>query len=244
MSELVLKPSEFEGLLDTPQMCSRLKVEEDPGPKVIALVGKGASLSDYLKEPIHHKIDETWGINATACYINCDRVFRMDSEAIEKDNPLFKAQGLDMGLTDEFIASKVGKTPIYVSGPRTGALSACNLQQFPIDDFIARFRKYFEDDPSKFIVNNAFAYMVGLAVMEGATIIRTYGMDFTYPTVQELGDGRETAGCWITIARKEGVKVVVNPTSMLLGGYKQMMPEPMVGRGVFYGYEEEPFFDA
>ena len=218
---------------------------DDKPTKVIALVGKGASLSDYLKEPIHHKIDETWGINATACYINCDRIFRMDGESVGENNPLFLAQGLDMGLTDEFIASKVGQTPIYVSSlKRKGPLSGCNLLEFPIQMFIDRFQKYFEYDPSKFVVNNAFAYMVGLAIMEGATIIRTYGMDFTYPTVQELGDGRETAGCWITIARYEGVKFVVNPTSMLLAGYKQLMPEPMTGRGVFYGYEVDPHLEV
>lgn len=92
-----------------------------------------------------------------------------------------------------------------------------NAQRFPIEQVEAAFGAYWASGP---------AYMVALAMLEGASEIHVYGIHLA--TQQEYVDQRPNFEWWLGVAAGRGIKIVMAEAS------------PVLKHGWRYAYDPKP----
>lgn len=168
---------------------------EDLSEKEIAIVGLGASYSDYIMARINsRKFDEVWGINSIGGIIHVDRTFMMDPASRFLDD--IKA-GTQTGIAEEFLLKTPNKGPIY----------SCELDErvpeiveYPLKEVIPELGfSYF---------NNTVAYAIAFAIASKVKKINLFGIDFSYKkNIYFAEAGRACCEFWCAIALTRGIQV-------------------------------------
>lgn len=189
-------------------------------PERLAIVGLGGSSLSYVQEVDSvgnrfSKFDEVWTMNSYCNVIQSDRLWHMDNVAVQRlrsDN--VKVQGM-------LEAMKKYQGPIYTS---ILDKEYPQMVQFPLFEVI--------DKMGSIYYNNTSAYAIAYAVWLGVKQISLYGMDFTWPGLNEAEEGRGCVEYWIGQGSARGVRFNVVPTSSLMGAMKWRKEDIP-----FYGYD-------
>mgnify|MGYP003143686654 FL=1 len=224
----------------------------------IALVAQGYSNREFILDWFEEDFDEVWGVNSAAAVFQCTLAFRMDDARVmelagdDPRYPVVTSEGLQR-KNERF--SRLVDCPVIVSDINC-SIDLGKKERFPIEEFIHRFKGYFEDTPGKFFIEGSLPYMIGYAIMWAATNrpdepleLFLYGFDYTYDNTNIQEQGLSSAAYWLCIARAEGATVKIAKSSSLLGNYKRANLNEAAGalipgRGIFYGYFEEPHLQA
>jgi len=196
-------------------------VEAFPVPEHVAILGLGPSLEQYLDITKrlggkHAYCTETWGINAVAGTLLCDRVFHMDDVRIQE---VRAAAAPESNIARMLQWLKVHPGPIITSREHP---DYPGLVAFPIEEVLNNLgQAYF---------NSTAAYAVAYAIHIGVKHISVFGCDYTYPDAHDAEKGRGCLEFWLGIAAARGIKLTVPKTSTLLDGIY-----PQQDR--FYGYD-------
>lgn len=196
-------------------------VEAFPVPEHVAILGLGPSLEQYLDITKrlggkHAYCTETWGINAVAGVLLCDRVFHMDDVRIQE---VRAAAAPESNIARMLQWLKVHPGPIITSREHP---DYPGLVAFPLEDVLNNLgQAYF---------NSTAAYAVAYAIHIGVKHISVFGCDYTYPDAHDAEKGRGCLEFWLGIAAARGIKLTVPKTSTLLDGIY-----PQQDR--FYGYD-------
>lgn len=178
-----------------------------PVPKHVAIVAHGASLLQYIfiakgRGARAKLADETWGINAVADVVACDRVFHMDDIAVQEIRAAAKPDG-NIAAMLPWLQKHPG--PVYTSIVRDGYPG---MVPFPLEDVINNLGyAYF---------NSTVAYAVAYAIHIGVEEISLWGCDFTYASAHDAERGRGCVEYWLGYARARGINVSLPQRTSLL----------------------------
>lgn len=196
-------------------------VEAFPVPEHVAILGLGPSLEQYVDivkrlGGKHAYCTETWGINAVAGVLLCDRVFHMDDVRIQE---VRAASAPDSNIARMLEWLKAHPGPIITSREHP---DYPGLVAFPLEEVLNNLgQAYF---------NSTAAYAVAYAIHIGVKHISVFGCDYTYPDAHDAEKGRACLEFWLGIASARGIRLTVPKTSTLLDGIY-----PQQDR--FYGYD-------
>jgi hypothetical protein len=196
-------------------------IEAFPVPEHVAILGLGPSLEQYLDITKrlggkHAYCTETWGINAVAGVLLCDRVFHMDDVRIQE---VRAAAAPESNIARMLQWLKVHPGPIITSREHP---EYPGLVAFPLEEVLNNLgQAYF---------NSTAAYAVAYAIHIGVKHLSIFGCDYTYPDAHDAEKGRGCLEFWLGIAAARGIKLTVPKTSTLLDGIY-----PQQDR--FYGYD-------
>jgi hypothetical protein len=193
------------------------------GPHV-SILGMGPSLRAFVE--LTRRLggrgaycDQVWAINALGNVYDCDKVFHMDDVRIQE---IRAAARPDSNIARMLDWMKGHRGPIVTSRAHP---EYPGLVEFPLADVV-------NDVPQAYF-NSTAAYAVAYAVVvEKASKISCFGMDFTYPDAHQAEKGRACVEFWLGIAAARGVQVVVPQGSTLLDAIY-----PLVSTDRFYGYD-------
>lgn len=181
----------------------------------IAIVGFASS---YREAPYNDPSVEIWGMNELWKYLpRWDRWFELHPREV------FALEGDRNQVAHEaWLQQQPAEKPIYMIERHADIPGSV---EYPLDAMAARFfpgtaRPYF---------TSSIAFMLALAIAEGATWIGLYGIDLASDT--EYASQRAAAEYFIGIARGMGIVVVIAAGSALLKA-------PSV-----YGYDQKPNAD-
>jgi hypothetical protein len=192
-------------------------------PEHVAILGLGPSLQHYVeivkRLGNRRKLsDETWGINAVGGVIQCDRVFHMDSVAIQEARAAEKPESNIAAMLD-WMRTHPG--PIYTS-IIPDAYRYPGLVEFPLQDVInSCTTSYF---------NGTAAYAVAFAIHLGVKRISLFGCDFTYSSSHHSEQGRGCVEFWLGVAWARGIDITLPDVTSLMDACEP--PERK-----FYGYD-------
>ena len=175
--------------------------------KHVAILGLGPSLSEYLDIAKrlggrHAYCDETWGINAVAGVVQCDRVFHMDDVRIQE---IRAAARPDSNIARMLDWLRAHPGPVITSRAHPGYPG---LVEFPLADVLNHLGHDY--------LNNTAAYAVAYAIHVGVAKISLFGCDFTYPNAHDAEKGRGCVEFWLGYARARGIQLAIAKTSSLL----------------------------
>jgi hypothetical protein len=169
-------------------------------PKKIAIVGFAAS---YREAPFDDPTVEIWGMNELWKYLpRWDRWFELHPREV------FAKEGdRDQAAHEAWLQAQPADKPIYMIQRHPDIPGSV---PYPLAEMSARFfpgqdRPYF---------TSSIAFMLALAIAEGATWIGVYGIDLASDT--EYANQRAAAEYFIGIARGLGITVVIAAGSALL----------------------------
>ena len=189
--------------------------------KHIAIVGLGPSAETFVATAKafggpRSLWDEVWGINAMGLTLQCDRIIHMDDYRIQEIRAKAKPQSNIAVMLKGLEATSV---PIYTS--RVDPRLPTSIEM-PLKDLYHRFgHLYF---------NSTVPYAIALAVMDGASQLSLFGMDYTYPNAHDAEKGRACLEFWLGIAMCHGVSISIARDSSLMDTL-----EPLENK--LYGYD-------
>ncbi len=196
--------------------------EKPATPEHVAILGMGPSLDQYTglaKRAGGRRAycNETWGINAVADVITCDRVFHMDDVRIQEIRAAAKP---DSNIAKMLGWLKTHPGPVYTS--RTHP-DYPGLVAYPLEDVLNAL-------PPFGYFNSTAAYAVAFAIFLGVKKISLFGFDFTYPNAHHAEKGRACVEFWLGVAVTKGITVSMGNASSLMDAC-----EPQQKR--LYGYD-------
>lgn len=180
---------------------------EFPVPEHVAILGLGPSLEQFVDVAKrlggkHAYCDETWGINAVAGVIMCDRIFHMDDVRIQEERAKAKPES-NIARMMEWI--KVHPGPIITS--RTHP-EYPGLVAYPLREVLEKFQHdYF---------NSTAAYAIAYAIHIGVKKLSLFGIDFTYPNAHDAEKGRACVEFWLGQASARGMRLKIAKGSTLM----------------------------
>lgn len=191
-------------------------------PRHVAILGMGPSLDQYtgLAKRAGGRsayCDETWGINAVADVLTCDRVFHMDDVRVQEIRAAAKP---DSNIAKMLGWLKTHPGPVYTSRAHPGYPS---LVDYPLEDVLNAL-------PPFGYFNSTAAYAVAFAIFLGVEKISLFGFDFTYQNAHHAEKGRACVEFWLGVAVTKGITVSMGNASSLMDAC-----EPQKKR--LYGYD-------
>lgn len=162
----------------------------------IAILANGASISNFINNPIDQKFDEVWGLNQQGAWkgIKLDKLFVMDDLKLRM--PFYA--GYDFVNWLKTYKGRLITSKAYPEWPTAEA--------YPIKDVCFYFGV-----PTGIAMYSTPDFMIALAVMQGATEIHLFGVDMTDATQHEM---RIATAHWIGVAHARGVLVKTYSGSM------------------------------
>ena len=197
------------------------RVYLDHGPRSVALVAMGPSITDFIQDTLTQElkpgwVDEVWTINMASNGIWHDVVFWMDDLAAQNE----QWPGLMTLLNQR------GK-PVITSTRRPDIVPLS--YDYPIQDVVKLGWSAF----GRPYLNNGVAMAVAYALWKGVKTLRIYGADFTYPNRSYAEEGRGCIESWIMLCSFQGMEVKICSSSSLFDA---------CGHHGIYGYREQPEF--
>lgn len=176
-------------------------------PLHITILGLGPSLEEYVN--IVKRLgsrrafnDETWGINAVADVVTCDRVFHMDDVRIQQIRAEARPES---NIANMLTWLKTHPGPIYTSRVHP---DYPGLVEFPLEEVVSALKyDYF---------NNTAAYALAYAIYIGATKISLFGCDYTYPNAHDAERGRACLEFWLGVAAAQEIDIAIPKNSSLM----------------------------
>ena len=208
--------------LPPPVTAMRPAFEKPAAPDHVAILGMGPSLDQYTglaKRAGGRRAycNETWGINAVADVITCDRVFHMDDVRIQEIRAAAKP---DSNIAKMLAWLKTHPGPVYTSRANP---NYPGLVEYPLEDVLNAL-------PPFGYFNSTAAYAVAFAIFLGVKKISLFGFDFTYPNAHHAEKGRACVEFWLGVAVTKGITVSMGNASSLMDAC-----EPQQKR--LYGYD-------
>lgn len=196
--------------------------EKPPAPDHVAILGMGPSLDQYtgLCKRAGGRTaycNETWGINAVADVLTCDRVFHMDDVRIQEIRAAAKPQS-NIAAMLEWLKRHPG--PVYTSRSHP---DYPGLVDYPLEAVLNAL-------PPFGYFNSTAAYAVAFAIYLGVKKISLFGFDFTYQNAHHAEKGRACVEFWLGVAVAKGITVSMGNASSLMDAC-----EPIAKR--LYGYD-------
>lgn len=184
-----------------------------PVTKKIAIVAKAPSTRDQA--PYDDSSWEIWGLG--------DQAMPGYPHPIKRWDRWFEIHDLDDGFRrwlpqyKEWICSNHGKT-LYINATHPDVPHAT---VYPRREIFAHFDKFLcdQDDKPLHYYTNSVAWMLALAIYEGATEIALYGVDMAQHGIglkSEYAYQRPSVELWLGIAAGKGIKVTIPKESDLL----------------------------
>lgn len=191
-------------------------------PDHVAILGMGPSLDQYTglcKRAGGRSAycNETWGINAVADVLNCDRVFHMDDVRIQE---IRAAARPESNIAKMLAWLKTHPGPVYTSRAHP---DYPGLIAYPLEDVLNAL-------PPFGYFNSTAAYAVAFAIYLGVKKISLFGFDFTYANAHHAEKGRACVEFWLGVAVAKGITVSMGNASSLMDAC-----EPVEKR--LYGYD-------
>ena len=183
----------------------------------VALVALGHSCTEYMELTFgaggrKRIFDETWGINAAGDVIHCDKIFHMDDVKVQE----LRAEAGNEKVRAMLAWMKTHPGPIFTSKAYP---DYPGLVEYPLEDVVnALGANYF---------NNTTPYVIAYAAFIGVKELFLFGVDYTYPNMQEAERGRACCEYWIRAAQERGCEVSVAANSTIMDAFK----------GKCYGYD-------
>lgn len=184
----------------------------------VALVALGHSCTNYLELAIGRGgrkglYDETWVVNGAGDVLIADRIFHMDDVRIQEK----RAEAGNIKVKNMLAWMRGHPGPIYTS--RTHP-DYPGLVEYPLEDVVNTLgSNYF---------NNTVPYAIAYAAFLGTvTELGLFGVDYTYPNMQEAERGRACCEYWIRACQERGITVSAALGSTIMDGFK----------GMPYGYD-------
>lgn len=198
-----------------------------PVPDHVAILGLGPSLEAYVDTVKrlggkHAFCDETWGINAVAGVVICDRVFHMDDVVVQERRAEAAPQS-NIARMVEWL--KIHPGPVYTSRSYPErAPDYEGLVDYPLETVLNGFpcaTGYF---------NSTAAYAVAYAIHIGVKKISLFGFDFSYPNAHQAEKGRACVEYWLGVASERGIRLTIAKQSTLMDAIHTQAER-------FYGYD-------
>jgi hypothetical protein len=203
--------SEVEPNIDGRTLIAVCQRDELPARKNeelhIAILGLGPSIDQYLEitKRLGGRVrlfDQVWSINALGNVFHSDLIFHMDDVRIQQ----IRAEALphsNIAVMLDWL--KHSDVPIMTSRAHPDYPA---LVEFPLEECLNILgHDYF---------NSTAAYAIAFAIMQGATKISVFGMDFTYPNSHDAEKGRACVEFWLGQAHARGIEICLPKTTTLM----------------------------
>lgn len=194
--------------------CTALPMDGDGQPltKKIAIVAKAPSTRDMA--PFDDASWEIWGLG--------DQAMPTYPNPLPKWDRWFEIHDLDSGFKRwrsdyvEWLKQDHGK-PLYINAPNAEVKSAVVYPRREVFGQFDQFMQNVEGEPVHYYTNSV-AWMLALAIHEGATEIAVFGVDMAQHGVglkSEYAHQRPSVELWLGIAAGRGIKVTIPKESDL-----------------------------
>lgn len=192
-----------------------------PSPGHVAILGLGPTVADFLHVTRcmggrKAYCDQVWGINALGGILDCDLVFHMDDVRIQERRARANPSGNIANML-KWMRRYSGRIITSRPHPRYQALEA-----FPLQELL--------DETGSLYLNSTGAYAVAYAVLQGATRLSLFGIDYSYANSHDAERGRACFEFWLGIAHARGITIAVPTATPLMDSN---VPQPQK----LYGYD-------